>query len=231
MPKSAVGDLARRNQFSTRRDHAAHCFSFLLFPLPLARGWASDALDDSGKKGGRREEILRSERNGVPVMGSPGISLKCRGLSIIRGQPLLHRASRSAGDEVRKERKGGGVRWKRTQACTRRNEHARSPLLLLFLSFLAFRTFFLSGFANSLSRGKKVAHGNTWFQGPRDTAFEVKERSWELWGNREFAPLCPVVVVSIFEHGEIWRNRFVCEVEVTFIGCTNCYCVSFIRKE
>lgn len=90
------------------------------------------------RKGGRREEILRSERNGVPVMGSPGISLKCRGLSIIRGQPLLHRASRSAGDEVRKERKGGGVRWKRTQACTRRNEHARPPLLLLFLSFLAF---------------------------------------------------------------------------------------------
>lgn len=90
------------------------------------------ALDDSGKKGGRREEILRSERNGVPVMGSPGISLKCRGLSIIRGQPLLHRASRSAGDEVRKERKEGGVRWKRTQA-----KRARSSPPLFFSFFLS----------------------------------------------------------------------------------------------
>lgn len=132
MPNSAVGDLARRNQFSTRRDHAAHCFCFLLSPLLLARMGIHGTARWTTRARKGEEEILRSERNGVPVMGSPGISLKCRGLSIIRGQPLLHRASRSAGDEVRKERKEGGVRWKRTQA-----KRARSSPPFLFSFFLS----------------------------------------------------------------------------------------------
>lgn len=87
--------------------------------------------NDAGRRG--REEILRSERNGVPVMGSPRISLKCRGLSIIRGQPLLHRASRSAGDQVRKERKEGGDDGRGPGSQTAKR--ARSFLLSFFLSF------------------------------------------------------------------------------------------------
>lgn len=72
MPKSAVGDLARRNQFSTRRDHAAHCFSFLLFPLPPARGRASDALDDSGKKGGKKGRNFKERTKRSPGDGLSG---------------------------------------------------------------------------------------------------------------------------------------------------------------
>lgn len=171
--------LARRNQFSTRRDHVARCFYrylALFFSLGNAKNehprevhWMNDGRW-LGQEGRRREEILRSERNGVPVMGSPGISLKCRGLSIIRGQPLLHPASRSAGDQSEKGTKRGWGRWKRTSL-------ADGETSTLLLSFSHFRSFLLS-YSFSLVPSLSVFY--PWSMRSRSLRFEKKKKKSPL---------------------------------------------------
>lgn len=171
-------------------------FSFFLLADENERSTPRDSRrttrerERESKKG---EEILRSERNGVPGDGlSPGISLKCRGLSIIRGQPLLHRASRSElATKVRKETKR---EWRTTGGEGPTSQTAKTSTLFLPLSLsgpslsfsrfssflLSFRSFSVSSNAREKSRPCprkyvifKVRHAI-----PRRST--VKERSWEL---------------------------------------------------